>query len=226
MSQARFDISIPANIQKWYSHFHPSWAERWLSFFSLRFKTNTKISFCCFHAVLGKVIQSRHYAKAALVTRILSWGLRLYLIPEWQPQQTTLVRLLFLNGITLNKNLKIWFLHSQEQHGVLGNSISKPSNFLAAGTMSFICFKEVASINFNKCFSNEWISMWMDKLMWLRSDASNITPKKSFIKAPGGLAGVFMSRYVWKDTIQVIMFWTYGTTNLKTPQTHYKLIYD
>ena len=76
----------------------------------------------------------------------------------------------------------------------MGNSISMPSTFLAAGATPFICFL-VPGINIDKCFSSEWIGMWMDKLIWLRSDANNQS-EESLAKARRTLAGIFISRHV------------------------------
>lgn len=58
----------------------------------------------------------------------------------------------------------------------------------------------VLSINFNKCFSNESLSMWMNKRTWLRKDAGNLTSQESLIKTPSTPAGIFTSREV---TLQI-----------------------
>ena len=123
---------VSRHVQKWCSYFLPSWAKHCHGDLRATLRNG-------FHIVSGKGVQSCHHAAPAAVTQVLSWGLSPYLLPEWQPQWTV-VRPLFLSGKTSSKNLKILCLHGQEQHGVLGNSISKPSNFLAAGTLSFYLF--------------------------------------------------------------------------------------
>ena len=122
---------VSRHIQKWCSYFLPSWAKHCHG--ALRATLRNGL-----HAVWGKGY-SRSPRRACSCDSGAVLGPEPHLPPEWQPQWTV-VRPLFLSGKTSSKNLKILCLHGQEQHGVLGNSISKPSNFLAAGTLSFYLF--------------------------------------------------------------------------------------